>query len=371
MSPFAVFMVALAIVVPIIVVLCNYIFRGSFLQTIANIVIALAAAFVVIGYVTAMYGIKVYLIGAAVIAPAAIFGFAHIKRTIQGAIKKIASSMGKVAEGDLSIKMEDKLLSQRNEIGILATNFDKMADAMRAGIMLNEQNGRKVVEASRQFSTQAGNISHGASTQAASAEEISASMEQTTANIMQNLDNAREGAVISSQVDKEIGQVSAEFDRTAASMKEIEGKIEVVGDIAQKTNILAINAAIEAARAGEHGRGFAVVAAEVRRLADLSAKSAQEIEGLSKQSASAVANMGEALTTSIPNIRKISSIIQEIASASQEQQTGTEQIGAALDQLVQITNENSSSAQELSSTSESLATMAAETQADMARYKLN
>lgn len=148
MSPFAVFMVALAIVVPIITVLCNYIFRGSFLRTIANIVIALAAAFVVIGYVTAMYGIKVYLIGVAVIAPVAIFGFMHIQRTIQGAIKKIASSMGMVAEGNLSIKMEDKLLSQRNEIGILATNFDKMADAMRAGIMLNEKNGRKIVEAS-------------------------------------------------------------------------------------------------------------------------------------------------------------------------------------------------------------------------------
>ena len=88
MSPFAVFMVALAIVVPIITVLCNYIFRGSFLRTIANIVIALAAAFVVIGYVTAMYGIKVYLIGVAVIAPVAIFGFMHIQRTIQGAIKK-------------------------------------------------------------------------------------------------------------------------------------------------------------------------------------------------------------------------------------------------------------------------------------------
>lgn len=88
MSPFAVFMVALAIVVPIITVLCNYIFRGSFLQTIANIVIILAVSLVILGYITAMYGIKVYIIGIAIIAPAAIFGFMHIQRTIQGAVKK-------------------------------------------------------------------------------------------------------------------------------------------------------------------------------------------------------------------------------------------------------------------------------------------
>lgn len=370
MTLFVQFLLILAAIIPIIGVVCWYVFRGSFMLTIIKAIIILLVLVVIITFASALYGLKIYLIGSGVIAPLAIYGFMHIKRTIQGAIRQIAIQMGEVAEGDLTVRVDEKLQGKKNEIGLLAINFAKMASSMQDGFKQNATDVEKVVNASGQFKVQAGHISEGASTQAASAEEISASMEEMVANISQNLDNAREGAVISSQVDKEVGQVSDGFNRTASAMREIEEKIGIVSDIAQKTNILAINAAIEAARAGEHGRGFAVVAAEVRRLADQSAQSAQQIGELSKQSVSAVDSMGNALNTTIPNIRKISSIIQEIASASQEQQTGTAQISAALDQLVQITNENSSAASSLSTTSEQLAAIAAETQTYLSRYKL-
>lgn len=371
MSPLILFILVLFAIVAISGAICWYIFKRSFMLLIINAVIVLLVLVAIVSYASALYGLKIFLISSAVIAPVAIGVFLYIQRVLQGAVKQIAMQMGEVAEGDLTVRIDDRLLSSKTEIGLLAKNFEGMARAMREGFTQNAANGEKVVNASAQFKEQAGRISAGASTQAASAEEISASMEEMVANISQNLDNAREGAVISSQVDKEVGRVSEEFNRTATSMREIEEKIGIVGDIAQKTNILAINAAIEAARAGEHGRGFAVVAAEVRRLADQSAQSAQQIGELSKQSVEAVDSMGNALDTTIPNIRKISSIIQEIASASQEQQTGTAQISAALDQLVQITNENSSAAADLSGASEQLAAIATDTQTYLARYKLS
>ena len=79
---------------------------------------------------------------------------------------------------------------------MLAINLEKMVESMRTSVALTTQVGEKIVDASEHFKAQAGNISSRASTQAASAEEISASMEEMTANIIQNLDNAREGALV-------------------------------------------------------------------------------------------------------------------------------------------------------------------------------
>jgi len=365
------FLIALGFVIIAVSLIITLIFKNSFMRTICYAIIAIGTAIGIVCFLTPRYGIFFYLTGMGIVGGGGILGMLYIQRSIQGGVRKIASMMGKIAEGDLSEHVDGKLQTRRDELGMLAINLEKMIESMRTSVALTTQVGEKIVDASEHFKAQAGNISSRASTQAASAEEISASMEEMTANIIQNLDNAREGALVSSQVDKEVKRVDKEFDRTASSMKEIEEKIGVVGDIAQKTNILAINAAIEAARAGEHGRGFAVVAAEVRRLADLSAQSAQAIGDLSAQSVGAVRSMGEALSASIPNIKKISNIIQEIASTSQEQQSGTEQINSALNQLVQITNENSSSAAELSASADSLAMMAAEMRADVARHRLS
>lgn len=335
----------------------NYIFRKSFFKYIINFIILMVAIVINLGYFSAKYGNTVFFIGFVVAAPPLIWGIIAMQRAIQRPLQEIAKKMNAVGQGDLTVEFSTRQRFRNNEIGQIAEAFMKMTNNVRASIQASQSNSHEVVVVSEQFKRQASTLSQGASTQASSSEEISASMEEMVANISQNLDNARQGASTSKQVDSEIGHVNDEFRRTADAMKEIEAKIGVVGDIAQKTNILAINAAIEAARAGEQGRGFAVVASEVRRLADLSAKSAEEIGNLSRQSIDAVAGMGAALETTIPNIRKIASIVQEIASASQEQQTGTEQIGAALDQLVQVTNENSNASHELNTTSDTLLTI--------------
>lgn len=352
-SSFAFFLI-LGIAAALFLVLFNYLFRKSFFRYIMTSLIVLVILGVVLGYLGALRGNMFFLLGVIVVATPSSLMMIAMQRAIQRPLKEIADKMNAVSEGDLSARLTYKLRRSNNEISQIASAFEKMVAEMRSSVETTQKNSNEVVGASEQFKSQATSISQGASTQAASTEQISASMEEMVANISQNMDNAQQGASMSSTVNAQIGEVSNEFQRTATAMKEIDSKISVVTDIAQKTNILAINAAIEAARAGEHGRGFAVVASEVRRLADMSAKSAEEIGTLSKQSADAVTGMGKALETTLPNVQKIASIIQEIATASQQQQAGTEQISAALDQLVQVTNENSSASQELSSTSDSL-----------------
>lgn len=352
-SSFAFFLI-LGIAAALFLIFFNYLFRKSFFRYIMTSFIVLAILCVALGYLGALRGNIFFFVGIIVVATPSSLMMIAMQRAIQRPLKEIAEKMNAVSEGDLSAKLIHKLRSSNNEISQIASAFEKMVAEMRSSVETTQKNSNDVVGASEQFKSQATSISQGASTQAASTEQISASMEEMVANISQNMDNAQQGASMSSTVNAQIGEVSNEFQRTATAMKEIDSKISVVSDIAQKTNILAINAAIEAARAGEQGRGFAVVASEVRRLADMSAKSAEEIGTLSKQSADAVTGMGKALETTLPNVQKIASIIQEIATASQQQQAGTEQISAALDQLVQVTNENSSASQELSSTSDSL-----------------
>jgi methyl-accepting chemotaxis protein len=214
-------------------------------------------------------------------------------------------------------------------------------------------------------------ISEGSTEQASSTEEVSSSMEEMVSNITQNTENARQTEKIALQASKDIIEGNKAVTITVEAMKKIADKIGIIGQIAEKTDLLAINAAIEAARAGEQGKGFAVVAAEVRKLAENSQAAAREIDELSKSSVRIADESGKMLQKLVPDIQKTATLVQEIATASIEQDSGANQINNAITQLNAVTQRNSAASEEMSSSAEEMASQAEQLRETISVYKTN
>jgi methyl-accepting chemotaxis protein len=212
-------------------------------------------------------------------------------------------------------------------------------------------------------------MSQGATEQAASGEEVSASVEEMSSIIKQNADNAysTEATASKSAGDAEAG--AASVATAVVAMKEISAKIGIIDEIARQTNLLALNAAIEAARAGDVGKGFAVVASEVRKLAERSQGSAAEILALSGRSLSVAEGAGAKIGETVPGIRRTAELVQEISASCREQSAGVDQIAKALTQLDTVIQQNAGSSEELASTAEELASQAEQLSETISYFK--
>ena len=264
----------------------------------------------------------------------------------------VASIANEISRGNLEIGHD-----LQNKTGVLG-DMAEMANSLQTIVQNIVAAAEGVRIASMELNSVSQAIAEGANEQASSLEEVSSSMEQMVANIQQNTDNARQTQIIAEKSTSEIENAVLLTNKNMASINKIAEKITIINDIAFQTNILALNAAVEAARAGEYGRGFAVVAAEVRKLAEKSKISADEIGVLSKESVLSTNITNKRMNDLQPEIQRTSNLVQEITSASIEQTSGADQVNNAIQQLNEVTQQNASASEEMASNAEELASQA-------------
>jgi len=287
-----------------------------------------------------------------------------VLKDVGGEPADISNMATRIAEGDLSIAF-----TTQNPTGIYAAikaMVAQLTDVVGQVRSLSDN----LASASQEVSASAQTISQGATEQASGVEETSSAVEQLNASVQQNTENAQVTDGIATKSAEEALRGGDAVNKTVSAMKTIASKISLIEDIAYKTNLLSLNAAIEAARAGDHGKGFAVVASEVRKLAETSRLTAEEINGLASGSVEIAEQAGRLLEEMVPNIQKTADLVQEISAASGEQSSGVTQINDSMTQLDKATQQNASASEELAATSEELSGQAEQLQQSVAYFKL-
>ena len=215
-------------------------------------------------------------------------------------------------------------------------------------------------------------LSQGATEQAASLEQVSASMSVIVEQTNVNANNAQEAKKLAQSASSQanLGRdcmltMSESMNQIAQNADKMKKVIKTIDDIAFQTNLLALNAAVEAARAGQHGKGFAVVAEEVRNLAARSADAAAETTQLIEQSNSQILDgvqncekTSNALQTINTSITETYDFVTQIAESSSEQAESISQINQGLDQISIVTQKNTASSEETASASEEMSSSA-------------
>ena len=296
-------------------------------------------------------------------------------------LKQLAEKTVLMANGDLTVKLD---VDRNDEIGHVADAFNTMIEQLGDVIEKITVAAQQVASGSKNISDSGNSLSTGATVQASSVEELSASISEIASQTRSNAANAGDAndLAMTCKSNAEIGNKDMNDMLTAmneinAASANISKIIKVIDEIAFQTNILSLNAAVEAARAGQHGKGFAVVAEEVRNLAARSAKAAKETTDMIENSIAkvnegqAIANKtAEMLTTIVGNVSQVADLVGAIAKASNEQNLAIEQINQGVLQVSQVVQSNSSTAQESAAASVELSAQAELLQEAVSRFRV-
>ena len=326
----------------------------------------------------------------------------------QEAILRLLDEMGSLAEGDLTVKA-----TVTEEItGAIADSINFAIEALRSLVSTINETAVQVAAAAQETQATAMHLAEAAEHQAqqitsasAQIQDVASSIDQVSRNSAESADVAQRSVQIAAKgaevvrqtiqgmdnIRDQIQETSKRIKRLGESSQEIGSIVELINDIAEQTNILALNAAIQAASAGEAGRGFAVVADEVQRLAERASNATKRIETLVQTIQSdtneavssmeqttaevvAGARLAEDAGLALGEIEKVSndlaSLIQNISMAARQQSVAATNITATMSVIQEITTQTSQGANQTAESIGNLAQLAADLRRSVADFKL-
>ncbi|HWG58121.1 MAG TPA: methyl-accepting chemotaxis protein [Candidatus Acidoferrales bacterium] len=308
--------------------------------------------------------------------------------SLQRGITDLLNTINQVARGDLTIRgkvTNDALGNVVDSVNFMLDNFTKLLERVRKAAIDVSSSANQILDAADDMTAGATQQDQEITNTSSAVEELTVSMKQVSNNAEASAEAARRALDAAEQGNRAVRdtlegmqRIRSSVQATAKKIKslgdrslEISEIINVINDITEQTNLLALNAAIEAARAGEAGRGFAVVADEVRKLAEHSRSATKDIAALIKaiqaETNEAVVVMeegtrevevgagladqaGKALEAISSVVRQSAELVQEISLASKQQVRGTEGVANAMQIISGITRQTTQGARQAAST---------------------
>ena len=331
------------------------------------------------------------------------------QESLQKSVTEFLTIVSQIARGDLTLRgrvTNDALGNVVDSVNYMLDNFAKVLERVRKAAIDVQSSANEILIASEEMSSGAIQQDQEITNTSSAVEELTVSMKQVSNNAEASAEAARRALDAAEQGNRSVRDTLEGMQRIRASVQatakrikalgdrslEISEIVNVINDITEQTNLLALNAAIEAARAGEAGRGFAVVADEVRKLAEHSRNATKDIAALIKaiqaETNDAVVVMeegtkeveigakladqaGKALEAISNVVRQSAELVQEISLASKQQVRGTEGVANAMQIISNITRQTSQGARQTARTVEQLVHMSEQLNEALSQFRIS